>query len=52
MIMKCFKIGAMSYGFIFKEVYEFLAIVMNCIGGKFNIGEGGEDLEWFIWIND
>lgn len=23
-------------------------IVMNCIGGKSNSGEGGENLNWFI----
>lgn len=47
-IVKCFLIGVMSYGLIFKEVYEMLVIVMNCIGGKFNIGEGGEDFDWLV----
>lgn len=47
-IMCCFKIGVMFFGFISKEVYEDLVIVMNCVGGKLNIGEGGEDLVCFI----
>lgn len=42
-IVKCFVIGVMSFGFIFIEVYVIFVVVMNCIGGKSNIGEGGED---------
>ncbi|WP_404425909.1 glutamate synthase large subunit [Nibricoccus sp. IMCC34717] len=47
-IMKRFKTGAMSYGSISKEAHETLAIAMNRIGGKSNTGEGGEDPERFI----
>lgn len=41
--MICFVIGVMFFGFIFWEVYMILVIVMNCIGGCSNFGEGGED---------
>ncbi len=47
-IMKRFKTGAMSYGSISKEAHETLAIAMNRIGGKSNTGEGGEDPERFL----
>ncbi len=47
-IMKRFKTGAMSYGSISKEAHETLAIAMNRIGGMSNTGEGGEDAERFI----
>ncbi len=47
-IMKRFKTGAMSYGSISKEAHETLAIAMNRIGGKSNTGEGGEDPERYI----
>lgn len=46
-IVKCFVMGVMFFGLIFKEVYLLLVIVMNWIGGKLNMGEGGEELEWF-----
>ena len=42
-IVKRFKTGAMSYGSISREAHENLAIAMNCIGGRSNSGEGGED---------
>jgi glutamate synthase (ferredoxin) len=47
-IMKRFKSGAMSYGSISKEAHETLAIAMNRIGGKSNTGEGGEDPDRFV----
>jgi glutamate synthase domain-containing protein 2/glutamate synthase domain-containing protein 1/glutamate synthase domain-containing protein 3 len=47
-IMKRFKSGAMSYGSISKEAHETLAIAMNRIGGKSNTGEGGEDPERYV----
>ncbi|GHB99681.1 glutamate synthase large subunit [Cerasicoccus arenae] len=51
-IMKRFKTGAMSYGSISKEAHETLAIAMNRIGGKSNTGEGGEDPERFITMEN
>lgn len=47
-ILRRFKTGAMSYGSISKEAHETLAIAMNRIGGKSNTGEGGEDPERFV----
>ncbi|MDN5353095.1 MAG: glutamate synthase large chain [Clostridiales bacterium] len=47
-IVKRFKVGAMSYGSLSKEAHETLAIAMNRLGGKSNTGEGGEDPERFI----
>ncbi len=47
-IMKRFKTGAMSYGSISKEAHETLAIAMNRVGGKSNTGEGGEDPDRFV----
>ncbi len=47
-IMARFKTGAMSYGSISKEAHETLAIAMNRIGGKSNTGEGGEDPERYL----
>lgn len=47
-IVKRFKTGAMSYGSISKEAHEALAIAMNRLGGKSNTGEGGEDSERWI----
>jgi len=47
-IVKKFKTGAMSYGSISKEAHECLAIAMNRLGGKSNTGEGGEDKERFM----
>lgn len=44
-IVCCFCIGVMFYGFIFMEFYFIFVVVMNRFGGKFNIGEGGEDFE-------
>lgn len=47
-IVRRFKTGAMSYGSISKEAHETLAIAMNRLGGKSNSGEGGEDPQRFI----
>ena len=47
-IMKRFVTGAMSFGSISREAHETLAIAMNRIGGRSNTGEGGEDPERFI----
>jgi glutamate synthase (ferredoxin) len=47
-IMRRFKTGAMSYGSISKEAHETLAVAMNRVGGKSNTGEGGEDPERYI----
>ena len=47
-IVKRFSTGAMSYGSISAEAHETLAIAMNRIGGKSNTGEGGEDPERFV----
>ena len=42
-IVKRFSTGAMSFGSISREAHTTLAIAMNCIGGKSNTGEGGEE---------
>src|SRR5687767_9519996 len=47
-IVKRFATGAMSYGSISAEAHETLAIAMNRLGGKSNTGEGGEDPERYI----
>ena len=47
-IVKRFATGAMSFGSISYEAHSTLAIAMNRIGGKSNTGEGGEEPERFI----
>jgi glutamate synthase (NADPH/NADH) large chain len=47
-IVKRFSTGAMSYGSISEEAHTTLAIAMNRIGAKSNTGEGGEDPERFV----
>ena len=47
-IVRRFATGAMSYGSISAEAHETLAIAMNRLGGKSNTGEGGEDPERFV----
>ena len=42
-IVRRFSTGAMSFGSISREAHTTLAIAMNCIGGKSNTGEGGEE---------
>jgi len=44
-IVRRFCTGAMSYGSISMESHSTLAIAMNRLGGKSNTGEGGEDPE-------
>ena len=51
-IVRRFATGAMSYGSISAEAHETLAIAMNRIGGKSNTGEGGEDPERFVTIEN
>lgn len=47
-IVKRFCTGAMSFGSISAESHETLAIAMNRLGGKSNTGEGGEDPDRFL----
>jgi glutamate synthase (NADPH/NADH) large chain len=47
-IVKRFATGAMSFGSISWEAHTTLAIAMNRLGGKSNTGEGGEEPERFI----
>jgi glutamate synthase (NADPH/NADH) large chain len=51
-IVKRFSTGAMSYGSISAEAHETLAIAMNRIGGKSNTGEGGEDAERYVPLDN
>ncbi|KAH7104439.1 hypothetical protein BKA62DRAFT_767512 [Auriculariales sp. MPI-PUGE-AT-0066] len=44
-IVRRFVTGAMLYGSISMEAHSTLAVAMNCLGGKSNTGEGGEDAE-------
>lgn len=44
-IVRRFCTGAMSYGSISMESHSTLAVAMNRLGGKSNTGEGGEDPE-------
>ena len=46
-IVRRFSTGAMSFGSISREAHTTLAIAMNCIGGKSNTGEGGEEPDRF-----
>ncbi len=47
-IVKRFATGAMSFGSISREAHTTLAIAMNRIGGKSNTGEGGEEPDRFV----
>jgi glutamate synthase (NADPH) large chain len=51
-IVKRFSTGAMSYGSISEEAHSTLAIAMNRLGAKSNTGEGGEDPERFLPMED
>ena len=51
-IVRRFSTGAMSYGSISAEAHENLAIAMNRLGGKSNTGEGGEDPERFVTLEN
>ncbi|MGF0112786.1 glutamate synthase large subunit [Streptococcus sp. SGI.013] len=47
LIVKRFKVGAMSFGSLSKEAHETIAEAMNRIGAKSNSGEGGENRQRF-----
>jgi len=47
-IVKRFATGAMSFGSISREAHTTLAVAMNRIGGKSNTGEGGEEPDRFV----
>lgn len=47
-IVKRFATGAMSFGSISREAHSTLAVAMNRIGGKSNTGEGGEEPDRFL----
>ena len=51
-IVKRFSTGAMSFGSISREAHTTLAIAMNRIGGKSNTGEGGEEADRYMPLND
>jgi glutamate synthase (NADPH/NADH) large chain len=51
-IIKRFSTGAMSYGSISKEAHETLAIAMNRLGAKSNTGEGGEDPDRYVTLEN
>jgi glutamate synthase (NADPH/NADH) large chain len=51
-IVKRFVTGAMSYGSISREAHTTLAIAMNRIGGKSNTGEGGEEPDRFVRMDN
>lgn len=51
-ICERFCTGGMSLGAISRECHEVIGIAMNRIGGKSNSGEGGEDPDRYISLND
>ncbi|MDE1170496.1 MAG: glutamate synthase large subunit [Verrucomicrobium sp.] len=51
-IRKRFTTAGMSLGALSPEAHETLAVAMNRIGGKSNSGEGGEDRERFIPLDN
>jgi glutamate synthase (NADPH/NADH) large chain len=51
-IVKRFATGAMSFGSISYEAHSTLARAMNFLGGKSNTGEGGEEPERFLPLED
>jgi len=51
-IVKRFSTGAMSFGSISREAHTTLAIAMNSIGGKSNTGEGGEEADRYLPLQD
>ena len=51
-IVKRFATGAMSFGSISYEAHSTLARAMNILGGKSNTGEGGEEPERFLPLDD
>jgi len=51
-ILARFCTGGMSLGAISRECHETIAVAMNRIGGKSNSGEGGEDVQRFLPVED
>ena len=51
-IVKRFATGAMSFGSISREAHTTLAIAMNRIGGRSNTGEGGEEADRFLALEN
>mgnify|MGYP000103168199 CR=1 FL=1 len=51
-IVKRFSTGAMSFGSISHEAHSTLAVAMNRIGGRSNTGEGGEEPERFVPLDN
>ncbi|WP_120718102.1 glutamate synthase large subunit [Tsuneonella amylolytica] len=51
-IVKRFSTGAMSFGSISREAHTTLAIAMNRIGGRSNTGEGGEEPDRFLPLDN
>ena len=51
-IVKRFSTGAMSFGSISHEAHSTLAIAMNRLGGRSNTGEGGEEPERFLPLDN
>ncbi len=47
-IVKRFSTGAMSFGSISRESHATLAVAMNEMGGKSNTGEGGEEPDRYL----
>jgi len=47
-IVKRFSTGAMSFGSISREAHATLAVAMNQMGGKSNTGEGGEEPDRYL----
>ncbi len=51
-IVKRFATGAMSFGSISREMHTTLAIAMNRLGGRSNTGEGGEESDRFVTMEN
>jgi glutamate synthase (NADPH/NADH) large chain len=51
-IVKRFTTGAMSFGSISREAHTTLAVAMNRIGGRSNTGEGGEEPDRFVPLDN
>ena len=51
-IVSHFCTGGMSLGAISRECHEIIGVAMNRVGGKSNSGEGGEDPDRYIELED
>jgi glutamate synthase (NADPH/NADH) large chain len=51
-IVKRFATGAMSFGSISREAHTTLAIAMNRMGARSNTGEGGEEPDRFVRMDN